>query len=55
MKPDIHTLIAQAEREQLYGKITLEFRRGVIAIVRTEKTQIYDISTGERIGNERTR
>jgi hypothetical protein len=55
MKPDIHTLISQAERDQLYGKITIEFRRGVIAVIRTEKTQIFDNRTGERTDNERTR
>jgi hypothetical protein len=51
MKPDINKLVADAEREQLYGSITLEFRRGAVAVVRTEKTQIYDNRTEERTNN----
>jgi hypothetical protein len=55
MKPAIAKLVADAEREELYGKITLEFRRGVITLIRTEKTQVFDIRNNEERNEQRNR
>ena len=53
MKTAIAKLVADAEREELYGKITLEFRRGVITLVRTEKTQVLSSTEERSITSER--
>jgi hypothetical protein len=53
MKSAIAKLVADAEREELYGKITLEFRRGVITLVRTEKTQVLSSTEERSITSER--
>jgi len=40
LSTDITKLLEQAQRERLYGRISVEFRAGVPTLIRTEKTQI---------------
>jgi hypothetical protein len=45
---DLPTMLSQLRRDRFYGRVSFDLRAGEVTLVRTERTQLVQVSTNHQ-------